>query len=891
MSTSTPEIKIEHLAKIVGIPSEHLLRHLREAGVMVENASDTITEESKKLLLAHLKAAHVTPEKQKTTGKLTLKRKQPATAEASAAITPSAAASKRISVTVKKRRQADPGMLAQEEEQKRLAAEQVEEAKRRQEQKLKEQQEQEAAAKLKAEAVAAKQAVVVAKHQSRTHKGVHEEEHVASSAKEKTNAKDKEHHKKDQASIEVAAEEHVLEKATPALATATSGKETEEKKEKIAIKKTVEQVQKKPSKGAALGAHPHAHGVGGTKGEHAAHAGVHHPHHYHHHHHHQAKSGVMPVAAAAASVPQPMVTKEITVPETITVANLAQRMSIKAAEVIKTMMKMGAMATINQVIDQETAALVAEEMGYKTKMLKENALEESLELEQVTTAEAKLRAPVVTIMGHVDHGKTSLLDYIRRTKVAAGEAGGITQHIGAYHVNTPRGMVTFLDTPGHEAFTAMRARGAKATDIVVLIVAADDGVMPQTIEAVQHAKAAKAPLIVAINKIDKPGADPEKIKQDLTKYEIVPESWGGDTMFQEISAKTGAGVDALLESILILAEVLELKAPVDCPARGIVVESHLDKGHGPVATVLIQRGTLRRGDIVLAGLHYGKVRAMIDDTGRKVGEAGPSIPVEVLGLSGTPSAGDEAIVIADEKKAREIALFRQGKYREVKLAKQQAAKLENIFDRIKEENVKTLNIILKTDVQGSIEAISEALNKLSVAEVKVKIVAGSVGGITESDVNLAIVSSAIMIGFNVRADVAARRLAEREGVEIRYYNVIYKLVDEIKAALTGMLAPRFEEQIVGLAEVREVFRVSKVGVIAGCIVQEGSIKRSIPLRILRDNIVVYEGELESLRRFKEDISEVRNGMECGIGIKNYNDIKVGDQLEFYKVVPIKPKLD
>jgi len=603
--------------------------------------------------------------------------------------------------------------------------------------------------------------------------------------------------------------------------------------------------------------------------------------------HHQKfkEAHAAPIEKSAATL------REVSIPETITVAELAQKMAIKAAEVIKAMMKMGAMVTINQIIDQDTATLVAQEMGYKTKLLKESALEDSLELEHKTSAESVTRAPVVTIMGHVDHGKTSLLDYIRRTRVAAREAGGITQHIGAYHVSTVRGMITFLDTPGHEAFTAMRARGAKCTDIVVLVVAADDGVMPQTVEAIQHAQAAKVPIIVAINKIDKPEADPERIRNELMKYGIVSEAWGGQNIFQNISAKLGTGVDALLESILIQAEMLELKAPVDCPAQGVVIESRLDKGHGPVASVLINRGTLHRGDVVLAGFHYGKVRAMLDDSGARVDTVTPSIPVEILGLSGTPSAGDDLFVVKDEKKAREIALFRQGKYRDVKLAKQQAAKLENILARMQEESIKTLNIVLKADVQGSVEAISDAVNKLATEEVKIKLVVSGVGGITESDVNLAMASSGIVIGFNVRADAQARRLAEREGIEIRYYSVIYKLVDDVKAALSGMLAPKMEEQILGLAEVREVFRSSKFGTIAGCMVVEGSVRRGNPIRVLRDNVVIYNGELESLRRFKDDVTEVRSGMECGIGIKNYNDLKAGDQIENYKTVMVKRKIE
>lgn len=584
------------------------------------------------------------------------------------------------------------------------------------------------------------------------------------------------------------------------------------------------------------------------------------------------------------------VVREVTIPETITVADLAQKMSVKAAEVIKIMMNLGAMATINQVIDQDTATLVVEEMGHNAKPLKENDLEEGLVEGAEITAEKKPRAPVVTIMGHVDHGKTSLLDYIRRTKVTSTEAGGITQHIGAYHVETDKGFITFLDTPGHEAFTAMRARGAKSTDIVILVVAADDGVMPQTIEAIQHAKAANVPIIVAINKIDKPEANPDKIRTELANHEVISEEWGGDAMFVQISAKVGTGIEALLDSILVLAEVLELQAPVASPARGIVVESRLDKGRGPVVTVLIQSGTLHKGDILLAGLHYGRVRAMLGDDGKNKGAAGPSMPVEIFGLSGASAAGDEAIVVSSERKAREIALFRQGKYRDVKLARQQAAKLKNIFNDMEQGDVKTLNIVLKADVQGSVEAIVDALNKLSTDEVKIKVVANGVGGINTSDVNLALASNGVVLGFNVRADAAARRLSEQESVELRYYSIIYDLVNDIKAALSGMLAPEFEEKITALVEVREVFRSSKFGTIAGCMVVEGTVQRNKLIRILRDNVVIYEGEMESLRRFKEDVAEVRNGMECGIGIKNYNDLKVGDQIEAYEKVEIRRKI-
>lgn len=585
----------------------------------------------------------------------------------------------------------------------------------------------------------------------------------------------------------------------------------------------------------------------------------------------------------------PMI-REVLVPETITVGELAKRMSVKVAEVIKVMMTLGAMATINQVIDQETALIVIEEMGHKAVVIKDDAIEVGLGEAISKGSNTESRAPVVTIMGHVDHGKTSLLDYIRTTKVAAGEAGGITQHIGAYHVSTPKGDVTFLDTPGHAAFTAMRARGAQATDIVILIVAADDGVKPQTIEAIQHAKAAKVPIIVAINKMDKPGADPEKVMNELSVYEVIPEAWGGDTIFVNISAKSGLGIDNLLDAILLQSEVLELKALTDGAAKGVVIESRLDKGRGPVATVLVQSGTLRKGDILLAGFQYGRVRALVGDNGDLVDSAGPSIPVEVLGLSAIPHAGDEAVVVPDEKKAREVALFRQGKFRDVKLARRQKSSIEGIMENMTATESKMLNIVLKADVQGSLEAISDALVKLSNEEVNVEVISSGVGGITESDVHLAIASSAILIGFNVRADSGAKRLAEQESVSLHYYSVIYDIVDQIKGALTGMLAPQFKEQIIGIAEVRDVFKSPKIGSIAGCMVTEGAIKRNNPIRVLRSNVVIYEGTLESLRRFKDDVVEVRQGFECGIGVKNYNDIKPGDLIEVYETVEIKRDL-
>lgn len=581
------------------------------------------------------------------------------------------------------------------------------------------------------------------------------------------------------------------------------------------------------------------------------------------------------------------IVRDVIIGETITVAELAQKMSIKAAEVIKYMFKNGTMVTINQVLDQETATIIAEDMGHQVKHVRESDLEDSV------TAAAKSyegeeisRAPVVTVMGHVDHGKTSLLDYIRRTHVATAEAGGITQHIGAYHVQTERGMVTFLDTPGHAAFTAMRARGAKSTDIVILVVAADDGVMPQTEEAVHHAKAAGVPLVVAVNKIDKEQADPDRIKNDLGALDVIPEEWGGDTQFVHVSAKVGTGIDELLEALLLQAEVLELKAQPTAPARGVVIESRLDKGRGPIATVLVQNGTLRVGDVVLAGVNQGRVRAMLDENGKNIKEAGPSIPVAILGLDGTPEAGDELTVVADEKKAREVALFRQGKFREIKLARQQSAKLENMFENMGQDEKKILNVVIKTDVRGTLEALQGSLSELGNDEVQVKVVAGGVGGITETDANLALTSNAVIFGFNVRADASARKVIESEGLDLRYYSVIYEIIEDVKKALTGMLGSDVREQILGVAEVRDVFRSPKFGAVAGCMVIEGTVYRNRPIRVLREDVVIYEGELESLRRFKDDVGEVRNGMECGIGVKNYNDVRVGDRIEVFERVQV-----
>ena len=584
--------------------------------------------------------------------------------------------------------------------------------------------------------------------------------------------------------------------------------------------------------------------------------------------------------------PTAPIVHEVEIPESISVAELAQRMSVKGTEVVKAMMNLGSMVTINQSIDQETAAILVEEMGHKPKLSQENALEVEITNALRVEGDEVSRIPVVTIMGHVDHGKTSLLDYIRRTNVAAGEAGGITQHIGAYSVATSKGRITFLDTPGHEAFTAMRARGAKVTDIVIIVVAADDGVMPQTEESIKHAKAGKVPMIIAVNKIDKADADPDKVKQELSKFDVIPEDWGGDTLFVNVSAVTGEGIDELLENILLQAEILELKAVEKGPASGTVIESRLDKGRGPIATILVQNGELQKGNVILSGHEFGRVRAMLDESGQEVDKVGPSTPVEVLGLSGTPNAGDEMMVVPNEKKAREIASLRQSKYREVKLARQQALKLENIMTKMGQEAAATLNLLIKTDVQGSAEALVEALKKLSNDEVMVEIVSSGVGGITGSDINLAMASKGIVIGFNVRADASARKLVDEEGIDVRYYSVIYDVIDDVKMAINGLLSPEIREQIVGNAEVRDVFRSPKYGDIAGCVVTTGVVRKTNPIRVLRDNVVIYEGELESLRRFKDDVNEVKSGTECGIGVKNYNDIKVGDQIEVFERIEV-----
>lgn len=833
------EVTVKQFAEVVGISIDRLMEQLQEAGVKVVDPDATITDDEKMELLGHLQRKHGSDDEAASGGKkITLKRKS----SSELRLTGAQGKTKSVTVEVRKKRTYIKRSVVVEEESKRL-----EEARAQREEEIAKQDaiEQEAKRKIEekeAERLAQENARQKALDELNAEKARAEEEAKRVAQQETVVAKKKTEVEKD------ARPGRNKKKKKEAGDFDDAGRKTRYGRKELHVSAEMSGRRKKRPPGKSVStSQTEEHGF---------------------------------------TRPTAPIKREVALPETITVAELSQRMSVKAAEVIKVMMGMGSMVTINQVLDQETAQLVVEEMGHEAKLLKADALEESISIEQDEEGELESRAPVVTIMGHVDHGKTSLLDYIRRSRVAAGEAGGITQHIGAYHVDTESGAVTFLDTPGHAAFTAMRARGAQVTDIVVLVVAADDGVMPQTREAVQHARAAGVPLIIAVNKIDKPEADPDRVKNELAQEQVIPEEWGGDTMFVNVSAQTGEGVDTLLESILLVAEVLELKAVRTGPARGAVIESRLDKGRGPVASVLIQKGTLRKGDMLLAGLEYGRIRAMVNEQGQQVDQAGPSMPVEVLGLSGVPGAGDEATVVQDERKAREVATFRQGKSRDVKLARQQAAKLENMFTQMADGVVSAVNVVLKADVQGSVEAISDALVSLSTDEVKVNIVSSGVGGITESDVNLAAASSAIIIGFNVRAEASAKRLIEEEGLDLHYYSIIYELIDEVKRAMTGMLAPEFKEQIIGLAEVRDVFRSPKFGSIAGCMVIDGIVKRNNPIRVLRENVVIYEGELESLRRFKDDASEVKQGLECGIGVRNYNDVKEGDQIEVYERVQV-----
>lgn len=838
------KITVKEFSEQISVPVDRLLTQLGAAGLSASKADDEINDEQKRQLLQHLQKRRG----QNTGGEVVFQRSK--TEEVSG-----------VKVVVRKKRKVrrrSPEELEQlkiKAAEEALAAEQ-EEAKARQ---LRE----EAAKKLEEEKRAREKLKEEIAEQARKTQEVPEPE-PATAEKE---AKDKLHNKKTKPSGFDEPEEKPKTKKTAKKGAGTkTDKYTHFQADKISLSDEDEFVEVMD-----VVESDEEDAVSGKKSK-------------------KSKPSTSVKNKHAFTKPKEKITLEITVPESMSVADLAQKLNVKAGQIIKVLMGMGTMATINEIIDQDTAIIIVEELGHKAKPISENAVEEQLmELLSDQGSNEITRAPVVTIMGHVDHGKTSLLDYIRRTSVTDGEAGGITQHIGAYHVETDKGMITFLDTPGHSAFTAMRARGVKVTDVVILVVAADDGVMPQTIEAIQHAKAAEVPMIVAVNKIDKPDADPEKLKTELSNHNVVPEEWGGDSMFINLSAKTGEGVDTLLDSILVQAEMMELKAFTDGPASGVVVEAKLDKGRGNVATVLVQQGTLRQGDILLAGQQHGRVRAMVDENGHKTTQAGPSIPVEVLGLSGSPNAGDEFLIVPDERSAREVAQHRAGQFKQAQIKRQQVARLDNMFDNLKEGEKRTLNIVLKADVQGSVEALNDALLKLQTEDVNVKIVYSNTGGITESDANLALASNAVIFGFNVRADSAAKEVIAKEKLDLHYHSIIYDVIDEVKSAVLGLTAPKFEEKIIGMAEVRSVFRSSKLGSIAGCMVVEGVVKRNNPIRVLRDNVVVFEGALESLKRFKEDAQEVRNGTECGIGVKNYNDVKEGDQIEVFETVEVKPQ--
>lgn len=893
------KITVKALSEEIGTPVDRLLEQLADAG-MTKAGTDQVSEEEKQKLLTHLKKEHGDTSGEAEPTRLTLQRKTRSTLSVNAG----GGKSKDVQVEVRKKRTYVKRSIIEDD-----ANREAEEAAKREAEELAK-REAEELAKREAAEKAQREAEEKAKREADAKRDAEEKAKrvQADKAKKDMNAKNAEVNtqaKKEADELKRRQEEEAQRKAEQEAAKLVEEArklaeenearwtEAEQKKKELensdyhvttssyareaedaADRKEEGGRRKKKKKTSAnddqnRGGRNQRGGKGRNKGKLAKPASM--------------QQGFDKTATVAKA--------DVVIGETIVVSELANKMSVKGTEVIKVMMKMGAMATINQVIDQETAQLVAEEMGHKVILRKENELEEAVLSDRDSNAEAVPRAPVVTIMGHVDHGKTSTLDYIRKAHVASGEAGGITQHIGAYHVETENGMITFLDTPGHAAFTAMRARGAQATDIVVLVVAADDGVMPQTIEAIQHAKAAGVPLIVAVNKIDKEDANPDNVKNELAQYDVIPEEWGGENMFVHISAKQGTNIEGLLETILLQSEVLELTAVEEGMASGVVVESRLDKGRGPVATVLVQSGTLNKGDILLCGQEYGRVRAMRDENGQEIFTAGPSIPVEIIGLSGVPASGDEATVVRDERKAREVANYRQGKFRDVKLARQQKAKLENMFSNMAAGEVAELNVVLKADVQGSVEAIADSLRKLSTEEVKVNIVGSGVGGITETDAVLAAASNAIILGFNVRADATARRAVETENLDLRYYSIIYQLIDEVKQAMGGMLAPEFKQEIIGLAEVRDVFKSPKLGAIAGCMVTEGTIKRNNPIRVLRENVVIYEGELESLRRFKDDVQEVKNGYECGIGVKNYNDVRVGDQIEVFEVVEVKRTLE
>ncbi|MEX1201008.1 MAG: translation initiation factor IF-2 [Methylophaga sp.] len=920
------DMKVKDLAGTVGITPEKLVEQLNEAGINVSKADDLITEEQKQSLLQFLQQRHGRNDgTDAAPKKITLKRKSVSEIKLGGS---SRTGGKSVSVEVRKKRtfvkrdadeteapvEVDVGQQAQLQAEELARQEQLrqQEVLRKQQENMTRQQEAEAesaavAAAIEAEQQAAEEARLAAEEEQKALA----EEAKQKTAKKATKAKTAEpeltasqlaHKKLEEADAKRRAANLARIDAEKALDARRKAREEEEALEKAkevakAAAAEAQAKEQKPDRKEADAKHTNdnkpakkgrykrdddferkeLHVSEGKSGRRKKKKGV------------STRTAVLETEHGFSKPTAPIV-RDVSVPETISVSDLAQRMSVKAGEVIKALMGLGTMATINQVLDQDTAVIVVEEMGHVAKPVQENEVEQALMASDEDVGESVARAPVVTVMGHVDHGKTSLLDYIRRTKVTTGEAGGITQHIGAYKVETSRGEVTFLDTPGHAAFTDMRSRGAKVTDIVVLVVAADDGVMPQTIEAVQHAKAANSVLIVAVNKMDKQGANPDRVKQELANHEVIPEDWGGDVQFVPVSALTGDGIENLLDAISLQAEVMELKSPVKGPAHGTVVESRLDKGRGTVVTVLVQRGTLNKGDIVVVGQEYGRVRALFNETGQQLDSAGPSTPVELLGLSGTPASGDELQVAPDDRTARDIANFRQTKARELKMAQQQAAKLDDMFNKMEEGDVKTLNVVIKGDVHGSVEAVSQGLQKLSTDMVKVRVVGSGVGGINETDAQLAAASDAILIGFNVRADNTARKVIAERGLDVQYFSIIYDLLDVVTKAMTGMLEPVYKDEIIGLARVDDVFSSPKFGDIAGCLVLEGSVKLSSPIRVLRDNVVIYEGELESLRRFKDDVKEVNAGTECGIGVKNYKDVKPGDQIEVFERVLMKPSL-
>ncbi|MDR2215573.1 MAG: translation initiation factor IF-2 [Nevskiaceae bacterium] len=878
------EVTVTQFADVLKVPVDRLLTQLEQAGIQVSGADDMISDEAKLELLTHLRRSHGSEDGTAAPRKITLKRKTQS--ELRLASTQGRARTVNVEVRVKrtyvKRDVLEEQNRAQQElaDQKRReleAVQQVEQDRLDAERREHERLDQENRRRLEEE-------------QNRTR--LAEENRRAQEQREREEAEREIQRKAEelaQAQAQAEAQAKAAEAAKAKAAQAAQAQaQAPPRVQPPAQTSTTPPRADRPRSGEARTADPARGGAATTRyGRQELHVANDVGNRFKKK---KSKLRGRPVASDSEQkhgfeMPTAPVKREVQIGETITVAELANRMAVKATEVIKTLMGLGVMATINQVIDQDTAVLVVEELGHQAKLVRENEIEEDIQGSGGQIVQDLPRPPVVTVMGHVDHGKTSLLDYIRRAKVAAGEAGGITQHIGAYHVETPKGMVTFLDTPGHAAFTAMRARGARATDVVVLVVAADDGVMPQTIEAVQHAKAAGVPIVVAVNKIDKPDADPDRVRTELSQHEVISEEWGGTNMFVQVSAKTGQGIDELLEAILLQAEVLELSAPRDGLASGVVVESSIEKGRGAVATVLVKRGTLKLGDPILAGQQFGRVRAMFDETGKAVTEALPSMPVVVLGLTGTPNAGDELLAVESDRKAREVALHRQGKLRDTRVARFSAT-AEDVFSQMEEAKAGQIALLVKTDVQGSAEALRDSLTKLSTDEVQVKVLAANVGGITASDVQLAAASKARVIGFNVRADASAREAMKETGVEVRYYSIIYEAIDDIKQIMSGMLAPEIKEQIVGVAQVRDVFRSSKFGVVAGCLVMEGSVKRNNPIRVLRDSVVIFEGALESLRRFKDDVNEVRAGTECGIGVKNYQDVRVGDQIECFSRVEV-----